>query len=266
MSESTPIASLSRLLRAESSVQRFHDVLDGRPDGYITSVILAVKDNPDLWGCDFDSIMASALRAATLKLTCDPGLGYAYLVPYGNKCTLIVGARGLYQMAIRTGRYEYINTHAFKEGGHCTISPLSGWVEDYELGNRNGNNIGWLSTFSMNQQYGGLKKAVYWTVEEIANHASEFSPGFRSKNQKNPWHKSEHTRAAMEEKTVLRHLLTRYGYLDPNDQANLVSVDELEPNGAEEVLELVPLDPAEEEKKSPEQLITEITGKEPEED
>jgi recombination protein RecT len=69
---------------------------------YISSVIIAVGASEALQQCTPKSIAVSALRAATLGLSVDPALGKAYLVPFKNEATLVVGYKGLIDLATRT--------------------------------------------------------------------------------------------------------------------------------------------------------------------
>ena len=95
-------------MRSDIVRERFADALGAERNAapYITSVLLAVANSDKLQECSYQSIYTSALRAATLRLSCDQSTGQAYLVPYGKNATLIVGYKGLYDLAIRTGRYR----------------------------------------------------------------------------------------------------------------------------------------------------------------
>ena len=64
-----------------------------------------------------------------MHLSVDPNLGQAYLVPFKNKATLIVGYKGLYDMAIRTGKYRYINVDKLYEGETIEINRLTGFAK-----------------------------------------------------------------------------------------------------------------------------------------
>ena len=102
----------------EQVLDNFHQALgsENSAGAYIASVLIQVRMNWKLMECDLTSIYASALRAATLRLSVDPATKQAYLVPYGKICTLIVGYKGLYDMAIRTGRYNLIHTSRIFQG------------------------------------------------------------------------------------------------------------------------------------------------------
>ena len=69
--------------------------------------------SPALLTCTPESIFSAALRAASVKLSCDPSLGHAYLVPFKRngvaQAELIIGYKGLYQIALRSNTYKTVN-------------------------------------------------------------------------------------------------------------------------------------------------------------
>lgn len=70
----------------------------------LTRVALTtIKQNSKLLSCSETSLIASVMQASQLGLQVDSNLGYAYLVPYGTDCTLIVGYKGLIKLARNSG-------------------------------------------------------------------------------------------------------------------------------------------------------------------
>ena len=224
----TAIQKVSRFMDAEIVKSRFAEVLGGKSSGaYIASVIVAVKENEALMNCHPESIYTSALRAATLRLSVDPATGQAYLVPFSGRATLIVGYKGLYDMAIRTGKYRYINVGPIYEGQTVEENPITGFHSisgsPTAEAKMNKKIIGWIGAFEMNPARGqttGFGKTFYMTVEEIHDHAKEYSKGYD--NPKGVWKKESQK---MERKTVLRLLLRRWGYLDPSDVTVLEQIE-----------------------------------------
>lgn len=224
----TAIQKVSRFMDAEIVKSRFAEVLGGKSSGaYIASVIVAVKENEALMNCHLESIYTSALRAATLRLSVDPATGQAYLVPFSGRATLIVGYKGLYDMAIRTGKYRYINVGPIYEGQTVEENPITGFHSisgsPTAEAKMNKKIIGWIGAFEMNPARGqttGFGKTFYMTVEEIHDHAKEYSKGYD--NPKGVWKKETQK---MERKTVLRLLLRRWGYLDPSDVTVLEQIE-----------------------------------------
>jgi recombination protein RecT len=234
------LAKVSTYMRSDMVKARFAEAIGDRNAGaYISSVMLAVAndDSGKLAQCTPESIYISALRAATLRLSVDPSTGQAYMVSFGAKATLIVGYKGLMDMAVRTGKYRYINVSPIYEGETVTPDRISGLITLASIsGQKQSDNIiGWLAAFEMNPEKGqksGYAHTLYMTVDEIHTHAGKYSRGYDYKNQKGEftslWHKSPRE---MERKTVLRLLIRKYGYMDPADVSNL---EETEKDAVEE--------------------------------
>ena len=62
----------------------------------------AMIANPKLLDCDSNSIAQATLQCVRWGLLPDGISGAAHLVPYGKKCTLILGYRGLRELALRS--------------------------------------------------------------------------------------------------------------------------------------------------------------------
>ena len=199
--------SLREYMRSTEITTRFAEVVGKQnANSFISSVLIAVSNNDDLQKCEMKSIVQSALRSATLQLSVDPATGYAYLVPYGNQATLIVGYKGLYQMAIRTNKYRFINVFEVFEGEIALESRFTG--EYTIIGQRKSDKvIGIMAYFELLK---GYKKYLYMTIPEIEAHARKYSKSFDSDRKGNIW---KSNRRSMEKKTVLRLLLTRWAEL-----------------------------------------------------
>jgi recombination protein RecT len=195
--------------RSPEIIERFAEIVGKHnAGGYVQSAILAVANNEALQKCTPQSIFASALRAATVQLLCEPSLGQAYLVPFKDKATFIIGYKGLYQLALRTGKYRFINVSSIYEGELIFEDRFTGEVS-LEGGKTSSTVIGYLASFQLTS---GFSKSFYMTVDEIHAHADKYSKSVNYASS--PW---KTNRVEMERKTVLRLLLSRYGYLDPKD-------------------------------------------------
>lgn len=83
-----------------------------------------VRKNPRLLECDRSSFVLAVLNAAQLGL--EPGpLGHAYLLPYRIKgtmtCNLILGYKGLKDLAYRSDTIDYLDAVPVHEGEPFTI-------------------------------------------------------------------------------------------------------------------------------------------------
>jgi len=208
MSENA-ITVLKKYGRSPEIIERFAEVVGKHGAySYVSSVLLAVSTNDKLQLCTPQSIFSQAMRAATLRLSCDPGIGDAYLVPFGRQATLIIGYKGLYRMAVRTGRYRYINVGRVYEGEELEEDRLSGFMK---IGGKRKSNtvIGHIAAFELVDGYG---KVIYMSIEEIHELAKRFSKSYNKPDS--PWKTNTED---MEKKTVLRRLISKWGYFDPSD-------------------------------------------------
>lgn len=260
--KTTAIERVSEYL--DKTRDRFASVIGEKNAGaYISSVMIVVKESKQLQECALDSIYVTALRAATLKLSVDPATGQAYVVPFKGRATLVVGYKGLYDMAVRTGKYRYINVGPIYEGMEVEENPITGFHTITRTGTLNKQKIiGWIGAFEMNPSRGqvtGFGKTIYMTVEEIHAHAKEYSKSYS--DPRSPWQTETHK---MERKTVLRLLIRRWGYLDPADVQELEQIEKEEPiiDGNEEVYNIPEYDEnaeqVEKETKSREQNLKEL--------
>jgi recombination protein RecT len=206
------------IIRSDSVRERFIEVLGSQNAGaYISSVINAVGSSDRLMQCEIKSILTAAMSAATLRLSCDPSIGHAYIIPYKNTATFVVGYRGLQHMAVRTGKYRFINVARIYNGQKVSENQLTGQhtIEGVRIDNQI---VGYLLYFELLNRY---SKTFYMTVEEIDDHARRYAPSYNKPD--GLWKKDFDS---MARKTVLRLGLSRYGYIDPVDAGNMAIMDE----------------------------------------
>lgn len=85
------------------------------PDRLVKLAVLATRRVPKLAECGMDSIFTALMQCAELGLEPSGTLGGAYLVPYKGTCQLIIGYRGLIDLARRSGVLEQIEAHVVHE-------------------------------------------------------------------------------------------------------------------------------------------------------
>jgi len=88
--------AIARAVPTGMSPQRFQRV-----------VLTELSKNPKLERCASKTVLGAVMTAAQLGLEFGP-LGQAYLVPYKDVCTLIVGYRGYIDLARRSGQLRSI--------------------------------------------------------------------------------------------------------------------------------------------------------------
>ena len=195
------VNSLKALLASESVKKRFDEIMGKRAPQFMSSIINLVNSDANLQKCDPMTVISAAMVAATLDLPIDKNLGYAWVVPYGNKAQFQLGYKGYVQLALRTGKYRAINAIPIRKGELIKWNPLTEeLVVDFEQ-RKSDAIIGYAGYFEL---VNGFRKTVYWSREEIEAHRKRFSKSdFGWKNDYD----------AMALKTVIRNMLSKWGIL-----------------------------------------------------
>lgn len=213
-------ALFNALISKEGFQKRFDELLGARAPQFISSMVTMINDDPYMMEVFRDnpiSIIKAGLRAAAYDLPIDPALGQAYIVPFRNKgkmeATFIIGYKGLYQLAVRTGVYKKINVVDVRDGELLSYDRLTEdaefrWIDDEE--ERQKMPIaGYCAYFELTN---GMRKCIYRTTQQINCHEKKFRKGnYQSKGWRDNWE-------AMASKTVLRELLGKWGLLSINYQ------------------------------------------------
>lgn len=202
-----PGALMQQVINAGMRAQ-FEDVLKDKSGPFIASLIDLYASDSYLAQCDPAKVCLEALKAATLDLPINKQLGFAWIVPYRENGVQTphfqIGYRGLLQLAQRTGAYRYINAGAVYEGMDVETDWLTGAVTI--SGNPASDKV--IGYFAYIETLNGFVKAEYWTIEKVRAHAKKFSKSYSNKSS--AWASDFD---AMAVKTVLRNLLSRWGYL-----------------------------------------------------
>lgn len=89
-----------------------------KPDRMLRICLTEIRKNSSLTKCDPYSFIAAVMQAAQLGLEPGSGLGHAYLIPYKSECQLIIGYKGLVELARRSGKVSAIHAHAVYNDDH----------------------------------------------------------------------------------------------------------------------------------------------------
>ena len=193
--------TIKGLLDSPAVKKRFEEVLNQKAPQYMSSIVNLVNGDTNLKKCDQMSVIASCMVAATLDLPIDKNLGYAWVVPYGNKAQFQLGYKGYVQLALRTGQYKAINVIEVHEGELIEWNPLTEELKIDFSQKKSDAVIGYAGYFEL---INGFKKSTYWTKEQIEKHRQKFSKSDFG------WKKDFD---AMAKKTVLRNMLSKWGIL-----------------------------------------------------
>lgn len=235
----TPVQRLKNALSTESVKEQFKNALADSAPLFVASLIDIYASDRNLQECEPGAVIMEALKAATLRLPINKNLGFAYIVPYKNKGKaepqMQIGYKGLIQLAMRTGEYRYLNADVVYEGELKSFDKLTGHMD--LSGERTSDQV--IGYFAYLELLNGFSKAVYWTKDQVLEHAKRFSKAFNS--DYSPW-KTDFDAMAL--KTVLRNLITKWGIMSV-EMVNAVDRDieadaqrEIAENANSEVLDI----------------------------
>lgn len=96
-------------------------------DRFVRLLLTAANTNPDLFTCDPRSFLAAGVGAAQLGLEPNDARGLAYLIPFNDRrrgkiVQLIIGYRGMLDLARRSGMVSSINAFPVYDGDTFTYS------------------------------------------------------------------------------------------------------------------------------------------------
>ncbi len=210
-------AILNGILDGEGYRKRIDEILGKRAPQFISSVVtMAANDTmlSKVVASAPQTIITSALKAAALDLPIDPALGTAYVVPFKNKvkkpdgteqwrdeATMIIGWKGLVQLAQRTGLYKRINADYVYEGEKIVDDRITGDIH-IEGEKTSDKVIGYFAYFKL---INGFEKCVCWTKEKVQAHEQKNRKGqYMTKAWRDDFD-------SMGRKTVLRELISKWG-------------------------------------------------------
>lgn len=209
--------TLSALIKSPAVKERFAEVLKAKGDSFLASVLTTVNNSALLQKAEPTTILSAAMVAAALGLPIIPSLGQAALVPFKDGktgvcvCQFQIMARGLIQLALRTGQYRKIEVEAVHTG---EIKRLNRFTGEIEFGEATDDNVvGYLGFFEL---CNGFRKFLYMSNEEISEHAQKYSQ--TAKRGFGLWVDNFD---AMAKKTVLKLLLAKWGPLSVELQTAL---------------------------------------------
>ena len=246
--------ALKNVLSADSVKEQFKNALGKNADTFIASVIDLFNSDSKLRECNPNQVVMEALKAAVLHLPINKSLGFAYIIPYSNSYpkkdeygrdmigqdgkkiwekklepTFQLGYKGYIQLAMRTGQYRTLNADVVYDGEVRKVSKLTGEIA-FDGEKKSDKVIGYFCYFEL---LNGFAKTLYMTVDQMANHAKRYSKGLKKEitvdqlkaladlpvstdaNKTVGWLGNFHS---MGVKTVVRNLLSKFGYLSEEMQ------------------------------------------------
>ena len=205
------------VIRNQNTQAYLQDVLGEKKETFVSNLTALVSNDTKLQECKPVTLMYAALTATSLDLPLDKNLGFAYVIPYKNnrerttEAQFQLGAKGIKQLAIRSGQFIGMNVTDVREGEIAGRNRMTGemtfnWIEDDNERDK-AKVVGYLAWFKL---VNGFEKTKYMTVEEIKSHATRYSQTYSSKNdyvRKNSKWATDFDKMA--EKTVMKLLLSK---------------------------------------------------------
>jgi len=206
--ELSTIDKLKQMLSTDSIKNRLTDILRTNSAGYISSIISAVNNSEMLKKAEPQSIINSAVIAATLGLPINNNLGYAAIVPYNDKksgkcvAQFQLMYKGIIELCQRSGQFKRIIDEVVYEGQLVSHNKFTGEYIFDENAKKSDKIIGYMAYF---QLVNGFEKISYMTISEVEKHAINYSQSYRTGF--GVW---KDNFDVMARKTVLKLLLSKY--------------------------------------------------------
>lgn len=202
-------------------------VLGEKKSSFVNNVVALVSNNTMLQACAPMSTVYACLKATALDLPLDPNLGFAYVIPYGQKngptlAQFQLGYRGFIQLALRSKQFAALNVTEIREGELKGRDIISGEIQIEAVDDRESKPvIGYVAYFRL---LTGFEKKLYMTRGEVDAHALRYSKtygsAYESTRKSSKWTTDFD---AMAKKTVLKLLLSRWAPLSVEMQAAITS-------------------------------------------
>ena len=215
---------------------------------FISSLVSATSTNPELAKCTNKSLLNAALLGQSLNLPQSPQLANFYFVPFKNSKTgtteavFQLGWRGYVQLAMRSGQYQKIHCTDIRQGELKSYDPIEDIYEFTPETNIEKRLqlpvIGYYAYFILAN---GFKKSLYWSREQMDEHAKKYSQSYRKGWDSSLW-KSDFDKMAY--KTMLRQLISKYGPMSVDmERAYVGDQSVIGDNGNVDYIDNVPDEP-----------------------
>ena len=247
---------LKTMLNAPSVMEQFKNALSKNASTFVASIIDLYNSDSNLQLCEPKAVVAECLKAAVLKLPINKALGYAFIIPFNNskkvddldekgkpkigsdgkpiqkyikvmEPTFQLGYKGYIQLAERSNQYRTINADVVFDGEVRKVNKLTGEIA-FDGEKKSDKIIGYFCYFEL---LNGFSKTLYMTVEQSLMKLAELP--FSADSKTVGWLGNFHGMAI---KTVIRNLLSKYGYLSIEMQQAF----ENDVEGAEEHTDAMP--------------------------
>ena len=173
-------------------------------DRMIGLAVRAVMLEPKLLKCDPATILDSIAQAATLGVELDGVLGRSYLIPYKNECKLILGYKGMLDLARRHADVKDITARIVYESDDFSYEfGDSPFIHHKPSEDIDRHNQGITHIYVICNLTNGGKQSDVWTTARINDHRDRYAKGLDQPTS--PWNTSW---PPMGMKTVLKSMIS----------------------------------------------------------
>lgn len=186
-----------------SRKQSFQSLLPKGLDAewFLGEVKVAVARTPKLLECERMSVFDAVTTCAQLGLSPSGRLGSAYLLPFGGKCTLVIGYKGYVDLAYRSGEVVGFGAQVVHEADEFDYSEGFGVTIHRHVRSEEANPGALRYVYAWAEMRGGYKVSTLMLRREVLA-IKDKAPG--GKKSDSPWHTNE---AEMWRKTAIRRLI-----------------------------------------------------------
>ncbi len=165
-------------------------------DRLLRVAVTTIKSDAKLLQCSAQSLVGSMMVAAGLGLELGPAMGHAYLVPFKGQAQLIVGYKGLLELARRSGQIRELFAEVVREADEFDVAKGTGGhlVHRFDPWADRGSAVGY---YMYAEFVNGGHHFETMSVAEVEEHRDRFG----SPSDKSPWIDNFD---AMAKKTMIR--------------------------------------------------------------
>lgn len=171
-----------------------------KPDIFLRSVMMAMRQTPALVTCTPQSIIIAVAQACALGLPPNTPLGLSYLVPFKDNCQLIPGYKGLVRLAIQSGEVTDVQPRVVYQGQPFKIKYGLHEDIDHEPIEVDFSDDKIVGAYAVAKLANGEKKFDFMYKQEIDKIRAR---SMAAKGSSSPWHTDY---AEMAKKTVIKRL------------------------------------------------------------
>ena len=228
----SPLGMLKEYIKNPSIRERLSSMLGKYAESFTNSVINLVSSDNYLQKCTPESIMKSAMIAASMDLPVDKALGFAAIVPYGTEAQFQLMYKGIIQLAQRTGKYKTMHDAVVYVDeleshnpitGELKFTPQANWKLRYALEQRIEDVAGFYFRFEL---ITGFEMARFLPIKEAMSHGQRFSKSYQADIRKHTAKSLWTTMPlVMGLKTIIKMTLSKYGIMSIEMQEAFVAED-----------------------------------------